>query len=76
MCLRFFTIPFFHSRLTALWLSENQHKPLVQLNQETDPETGQRVLSNFMLPQTQTQVSFNQAYRRSIIRRGSVYTRV
>ena len=44
------------SRLTALWLSENQHKPLVHLNQETDPETGQRVLTNFMLPQTQTQV--------------------
>ena len=39
------------TRLTAVWLSENQHKPLVQLNQDTDPETGQRVLTNFMLPQ-------------------------
>lgn len=38
-------------RITALWLSENQTKPLVQLNQDTDPETGQRVLTNFLLPQ-------------------------
>ena len=37
--------------ITALWLSENQNKPLIQLNQDTDPETGQRVLTNFMLPQ-------------------------
>ena len=37
--------------ITAIWLSENQHKPLVQLNQDTDPETGQRVLTNFLLPQ-------------------------
>ena len=39
------------TNLTAMWLSENQHKPLVQLSQDTDPETGQRVLTNFMLPQ-------------------------
>jgi len=37
--------------ITALWLSENQTKPLIQLNQDTDPETGQRVLTNFLLPQ-------------------------
>ena len=37
--------------IAALWLSENQTKPLIQLNQDTDPETGQRVLTNFMLPQ-------------------------
>merc|ERR1719204_1067394 len=39
------------TKLSAIWLSENQHKPLVQLSQDTDPETGQRVLTNFMLPQ-------------------------
>lgn len=37
--------------ITAIWLSENQHKPLVQLVQDTDPETGQKVLINFLLPQ-------------------------
>ena len=39
------------NNVSAIWLSENQHKPLVQLNQDTDPETGQRVLTNFLLPQ-------------------------
>jgi Leucine-rich repeat (LRR) protein len=38
-------------KITAIWLSENQNKPLIQLNQDTDPETGQKVLTNFMLPQ-------------------------
>ena len=37
--------------ITALWLSENQTKPLIQLNQDTDLDTGQKVLTNFMLPQ-------------------------
>jgi erbb2-interacting protein len=40
------------TKISAIWLSENQHKPLVQLNQDTDPETGQRVLTNFLLPQS------------------------
>ena len=39
------------TNISALWLSENQNKPLIQLNQDTDPETGRRVLTNFMLPQ-------------------------
>lgn len=39
------------TKISAIWLSENQHKPLVQLNQDTDPDTGQKVLTNFMLPQ-------------------------
>nr|XP_053636548.1 mucin-5AC-like isoform X5 [Cherax quadricarinatus] len=38
-------------KLRALWLSENQNKPQVQLQSETLPETGQRVLTCFMLPQ-------------------------
>ncbi|XP_068200291.1 erbin-like isoform X2 [Palaemon carinicauda] len=40
-------------KLRALWLSENQNKPQVQLQSETLPETGQRVLTCFMLPQQQ-----------------------
>ena len=39
------------SNVSAIWLSENQHKPLVQLVQDTCPETGQKVLTNFLLPQ-------------------------
>ena len=39
------------SNISAIWLSENQHKPLVQLVQDTCPETGQKVLTNFLLPQ-------------------------
>ena len=41
----------FPLKVTAIWLSQNQNKPLIQLNQDTDPETGQKVLTNFMLPQ-------------------------
>lgn len=37
--------------ITAIWLSENQTKPLVQLNPDTDPVTGEKVLTNFLLPQ-------------------------
>ncbi|XP_076035613.1 uncharacterized protein LOC143021773 isoform X2 [Oratosquilla oratoria] len=38
-------------KLRSLWLSENQNIPTVQLQSDTDPETGQRVLTCFMLPQ-------------------------
>ncbi|KAF0305446.1 Erbin [Amphibalanus amphitrite] len=37
--------------LQALWLSPNQNKPLVRLQSETLPGSGQRVLTCFMLPQ-------------------------
>jgi hypothetical protein len=37
--------------LQAIWLSDNQTKPLVQLNPDTDPYTGEKVLTNFLLPQ-------------------------
>lgn len=46
-----FTIVNFTFQLRALWLSENQNKPQVQLQSDTLPETGQRVLTCFMLPQ-------------------------
>eukprot|EP00090_Calanus_glacialis_P017436 TRINITY_DN2715_c0_g1_i4.p1 TRINITY_DN2715_c0_g1~~TRINITY_DN2715_c0_g1_i4.p1 ORF type:complete len:1218 (-),score=253.04 TRINITY_DN2715_c0_g1_i4:69-3722(-) len=37
--------------ITAIWLANNQTKPLVQLNHDTDPYTGEKVLTNFLLPQ-------------------------
>lgn len=42
---------FIQTQLRALWLSENQNKPKVQLQSEVHPSTGQRVLTCFMLPQ-------------------------
>ncbi|XP_076307079.1 uncharacterized protein LOC143223255 isoform X2 [Tachypleus tridentatus] len=38
-------------KLQALWLSENQTKPLVPLQSDIDPDTGQRILTCFLLPQ-------------------------
>ena len=37
--------------ITAIWLSNNQTKPLVQLNTDFDPQSGLKVLTNFLLPQ-------------------------
>ncbi len=50
--IRFLPVSFIKLRkISALWLSENQNKPLIQLCQDTDPETGNKVLTNFLLPQ-------------------------
>ena len=38
-------------QLQALWLTEGQSKPVVQLHEDTDPTNGQRVLTCFLLPQ-------------------------
>ena len=38
-------------QINAIWLTENQTKPLVQLNPDTDPYSGEKVLTNFLLPQ-------------------------
>jgi Leucine-rich repeat (LRR) protein len=38
-------------KLGALWLSESQSKPFLQLNKEIDPSTGQHVLTCYLLPQ-------------------------
>lgn len=38
-------------KLGALWLSESQSKPLLPLNKEIDPMTGQHVLTCYLLPQ-------------------------
>ena len=43
--------------ITAIWLANNQTKPLVQLNHDTDPYTGQKVLTNFLLPQQVVYIS-------------------
>ncbi|XP_059839586.1 leucine-rich repeat-containing protein 7 isoform X3 [Hypanus sabinus] len=37
--------------LAALWLSDNQSKALIPLQTESNPETKQRVLTNYMFPQ-------------------------
>ncbi|CAM1325269.1 Uncharacterised protein g8899 [Pycnogonum litorale] len=47
-------LPFTITRLTqlsAIWISENQNKPLVPFQSAVDPETGQRVLTCILLPQ-------------------------
>lgn len=38
-------------QLTAMWLSDNQSKPLIPLQKETDSETQKMVLTNYMFPQ-------------------------
>ena len=37
--------------LKAVWLSESQAQPLVSFQQDTDVETGEQVLTCFLLPQ-------------------------
>uniref|UniRef100_A0A673L6V0 Protein LAP2-like n=1 Tax=Sinocyclocheilus rhinocerous TaxID=307959 RepID=A0A673L6V0_9TELE len=39
------------NQMTAMWLSENQSKPLIPLQKEEDPETRKTVLTNYMFPQ-------------------------
>uniref|UniRef100_A0A8C7NB83 Erbb2 interacting protein n=1 Tax=Oncorhynchus kisutch TaxID=8019 RepID=A0A8C7NB83_ONCKI len=39
------------NQMTAMWLSENQSKPLIPLQKEEDPETHKTVLTNYMFPQ-------------------------
>ncbi|CAB4064871.1 Erbin,Protein lap4,Leucine-rich repeat-containing protein 1,Leucine-rich repeat-containing protein 7 [Lepeophtheirus salmonis] len=39
------------TKINALWISENQNKPLIQLIQDSDPTSGRRVLTHFLLPQ-------------------------
>lgn len=38
-------------RLKALWLSENQSKPLLTFQTDVDPDTGEKVLTCVLLPQ-------------------------
>ncbi|CAG2161612.1 unnamed protein product [Oppiella nova] len=39
------------TNLQALWLNENQTKPLIKLQSDIDRESGQKVLTCFLLPQ-------------------------
>ncbi|KAJ8306778.1 hypothetical protein KUTeg_015669 [Tegillarca granosa] len=39
--------------LQALWLSENQTRPLVPLQSDHDPDTGRKILTCYLLPQTE-----------------------
>ncbi|CAG2105992.1 unnamed protein product, partial [Medioppia subpectinata] len=43
------------TNLQALWLNENQTKPLIQLQSDIDRESGQKVLTCFLLPQMSDQ---------------------
>ena len=38
-------------QLKALWLAENQAQPLISFQPDVDEETGQTVLTCFLLPQ-------------------------
>jgi len=38
-------------QLKALWLAENQAQPLISFQQDVDEETGEKVLTCFLLPQ-------------------------
>ncbi|XP_074640246.1 uncharacterized protein LOC141898302 [Tubulanus polymorphus] len=51
-------LPFSFTRLKqlqALWLSENQAQPLIPLQTDVDPLTGQRTLTCYLFPQQPTQ---------------------
>ena len=37
--------------LKAVWLAENQAQPLIKFQQDVDEETGETVLTCFLLPQ-------------------------
>lgn len=62
-CPDFFTFLFFWTRLMylplslttlklkALWLSDNQSQPLLTFQTDSDPETGEKILTCVLLPQ-------------------------
>ncbi|XP_054715521.1 erbin-like [Uloborus diversus] len=52
--------------LQALWLSENQNKPLIPLQSDTDRITGQKVLTCFMLPQVPLEGEINEVHNSQI----------
>jgi len=48
--------------LKALWLSENQAQPLLKFQQDVDEETGEKVLTCFLLPQQAFTDSMGKIY--------------
>jgi len=49
--LEYLPAAFVDLNLSALWLSDNQSKPLVPLQSETQDDSGEQVLINYLLPQ-------------------------
>jgi hypothetical protein len=49
--LRYLPISLSSCNLKAIWLSESQAQPLLRFQQDIDEETGERVLTCFLLPQ-------------------------
>lgn len=46
--------------LKAVWLSENQAQPLLKFQTDTDEQTGEQVLTCFLLPQLEYHPEHNQ----------------
>uniref|UniRef100_A0A8C3PC02 Leucine rich repeat containing 1 n=1 Tax=Chrysemys picta bellii TaxID=8478 RepID=A0A8C3PC02_CHRPI len=44
-------------KLKALWLSDNQSQPLLMFQTDTDPETGEKILTCVLLPQMPSEPS-------------------
>ncbi|MED6268530.1 hypothetical protein CHARACLAT_023391, partial [Characodon lateralis] len=49
--------------LKALWLSENQSKPLLTFQPDEDPESGEKVLTCVLLPQQPSESGFDNLAR-------------
>lgn len=49
--LEYLPITITNLHLNALWLSENQAKPMLKFQTDFDDRTGQHVLTCFLLPQ-------------------------
>lgn len=46
--------------LKAVWLSENQAQPLLKFQTDTDEQSGEQVLTCFLLPQLEYHPEHNQ----------------
>lgn len=46
--------------LKAVWLSENQAQPLLKFQTDIDEQTGEQVLTCFLLPQLEFHPDHNQ----------------
>ncbi|CAF4431030.1 unnamed protein product, partial [Rotaria sp. Silwood2] len=60
--------------LQALWMNENQAKPLIAFEQERHPITGQRVLTCILLPQTDPSMNRHTSKNRFIAEQTNDYT--
>lgn len=49
--LRYLPMSLSSCNLKAIWLSESQAQPLLRFQQDIDEETGEKVLTCFLLPQ-------------------------